>query len=65
MASTCSAVLTLEEFAIGRGTTFSSEKLSVICSTARSKLGSFPMTLAEYVFPSVNVTSALSASATT
>ena len=59
---TCSAVLISEEFAIGSGITFSSEKLSVICSTDRSESGSFPMTFAEYVFPSVNVTSALFAS---
>jgi hypothetical protein len=55
---TCSPGLTAE-LAIGSGTTFSCEKSPVICSTAMSALGSFPTTFAEYVFPSVKVTSAL------
>jgi hypothetical protein len=60
IAITCSPGLTAEEFARGSGTTpFSSEKSSLICSTAMSALGSFATTFAEYVFPSVNVTSAL------
>ena len=49
----------VDESARSSGTTFSCEKSPVICSTARSELGSFPTTFAEYVFPSVKVTSAL------
>src|SRR5207249_6647697 len=48
-----------DEFAIVRGTRVWGEKLSIICNTAISPELSFPMTLALYVFPSTNVTSAV------
>src|SRR5215469_5309491 len=59
IAITCCPTCREEEFTIARGTRFSGEKLSVICNTAISLEGSFPITFALYVLPSTNVTSAV------